>query len=163
MAAVCGTDRPTTSISDRTITRRRRCVSSYRAWFFAVVVRLHSVPWSLYPVDVVQAVVPAAPHPTAQIDQPLGPVHQGCQQIRREHVDREQMGVAIHRRDPSRFAVAVAGVVDHRVEPAQPVRLLRDRSRLVGPAEVTDKNIVDFRKRANRCPTMQFQFRVAAT
>ena len=84
----------------------------------AVGVGLCAVPASAFPLRIVQAGVPAAVHARAQVHQPVRPFEQGRQQVRGEHVDREDLGEAVVGRDPSCLSVPDPGVVDDCVEAA---------------------------------------------
>ena len=50
-------------------------------------------------------------------------MYEPCQQVRREHVDGEDVLEAVGGFDPA-FSIADADVVDHCIERAQPVRLI---------------------------------------
>ena len=74
--------------------------------------------------------MPTSMHPAAQVDEAVGAVH-GCRQdVRRHDVHRQ------HRRP-----VAHARVVDHRVHPADLVRLLRHLPYLFQVTQVPDDDL----------------------
>jgi hypothetical protein len=63
----------------------------------------------------------------AEVHQPLRTVDEGCEQVRRDDVDRRDARAAQD-----------AGVVDHRVYTAQPVDLIGHRPRLGQVRHVAD-------------------------
>lgn len=69
---------------------------------------------------------PGAVQRTGEHDRACRALHQGRERVRREQVHRDQGG-----------AVVDAGVVDHRVEGAEPIRLLSNPAHVVGIGEVT--------------------------
>ncbi|HEX3715672.1 MAG TPA: hypothetical protein VHV09_22970 [Trebonia sp.] len=102
----------------------------------AVRVRLGAVPAAPVPVQVAGARVAAAVHAARQVHQPPRALDERREQVGREHVDGQDGGVPVFRGDLARLAVAGAGVMDHRVEPAEHVRLAGDRPGLRRAAEV---------------------------
>jgi hypothetical protein len=66
-------------------------------------------------------------HAAAEIHQPLRAINEGGEQVRGNNIDRQNLRAAVD-----------AGVVDHRVETAQPVDLLGHTSRLVQFGQVPD-------------------------
>jgi len=66
----------------------------------------------------------------AQVDQPVGPVHQHGQRVRRDDVDRHDRRTGV---DP--------GIVDDRIHASQPVGLLGDLAGLVEVGQVADHHV----------------------
>jgi hypothetical protein len=62
-----------------------------------------------------------------EVDQPLGAVDEGGEQVRSDDVDRQDVRAGVD-----------AGVVDYRVHPAQAVHLAGDTARLLEVGEVPD-------------------------
>jgi hypothetical protein len=78
-------------------------------------------------------------HAGAQIDDPLGPLDQGGQNIGRQRVDREHMGQAVSG-DAMAFAIADGGVVDQSVETAKLIDLGRYISSARDGFDVADRD-----------------------
>ena len=66
-------------------------------------------------------------HAAAEVDQPPGAVDQRGEQVRSDDVDRQDVPAGVD-----------AGVVDHRVHPAQAVHLAGETARLLEVGQVPD-------------------------
>src|SRR3954451_2183073 len=78
------------------------------------------------PIEAVEAGSSALVHVAAEVHEPLRPLDEDGEQVRRNDVDRQDL-----------WAPDDAGVVDDRVERAQPVHLVSDRPRLVQVGQVS--------------------------
>jgi hypothetical protein len=88
-------------------------------------------------------------HAGAQIDQALGLFDERGKQIRGEGVDGKDVLETIDRFD-SAFAITDAGVVNHRVERTQTVRLVGERAGLLDARQVPDHDAAGLGRRGLR-------------
>ena len=107
----------------------------------ALAISCRSVPAPLAPQDIVEKFAfGSLVHARAQIDEALRPFDQRGQDIGRERVDGEDMRQAVARQAMP-FAIADGGVVNARVERAEPVDLLCNVLGAGDAGEVADNDI----------------------
>jgi hypothetical protein len=77
-------------------------------------------------------------HARAEVDQPARPLDQAGQQVRGEHVDREDMLQTVIGADAPRLPVTDPGIVNDRVVRATRVSLLGDLPHACDAGQVAD-------------------------
>lgn len=90
---------------------------------------LHGLPLSLRPQQIVQVGRNASADAGTQEDEAVRPLNERCQYVWRQYIGGEDVRYAIVG-IRTWFSIADANTVNHSVEMAQPIHLLRDGSHL---------------------------------
>ncbi|HEY6472850.1 MAG TPA: hypothetical protein VIY26_08165 [Acidimicrobiales bacterium] len=90
------------------------------------------------PLEVRKIRIAASVHSRTQVHEPIRPGHEGGHEVRRQHVDGEDVRQAVDGLDAPGLSVPDAGVVDDRVVPAKDVGLLGDLSHARNARQIAD-------------------------
>src|SRR5450432_1939224 len=101
------------------------CKCQQDAVQLAIRISLRPPPWPLLPREILQAVVAVLVESRTQVHQTLRSLNQSCQNVRRQCVDGKYMWQTILSRHAPGFLISNRGVMNHSIEPAQLIHLLR--------------------------------------
>ncbi len=115
-----------------------------------VGVCLLPLPRTVFPSQVLQACITASVEAGTQVHETLRSVNQRSQDVRSERVHGKDMRQAVFGLDAARLSIPDPGIVDHCVERAEGVDLLRDVAGLPDAREISDDDCFRLRNGLER-------------